>query len=76
VLTHIFPGIRWTVGSVLFLASWAAVMGPWAYVQHLMSTERLPFTAAYFGAIGMTLYFSLGVSVFSVKPPSPPLDGD
>ena len=43
-------------------------MGPWAYVQHLMSSERLPFSAAYFGAIGLTLYFSLGVSIRSVKP--------
>lgn len=37
-------------------------MGPWAYVQHLLSTPRLPFTAAYFGSIGMTLYFAIGVS--------------
>ena len=47
---------------MLFLASFAAVMGPWTYVQHLASTPRLPFTAAYFGSIGLTLYFSLGVS--------------
>jgi hypothetical protein len=38
------------------------MMGPVAYAQHLMSTPRLPFTAAYFGSIGLTLYFSLGVS--------------
>lgn len=53
--------ILWTLGSMLFLASFAAVMGPWAYVQHLASTPRLPFTAAYFGSIGLTLYFSLGL---------------
>lgn len=29
-------------------------------VQHLVSGPRLPFTAAYFGSIGLTLYFSLG----------------
>lgn len=51
---------------MLFLASFAAVMGPWTYVQHLASTPRLPFTAAYFGSIGLTLYFSLGVSHISV----------
>ena len=39
-------------------------MGPWAYVQHLISTPRLPFTAAYFGSIALTLYFSLGASIF------------
>ncbi|KAL1897075.1 Protein transport protein sft2 [Sporothrix stenoceras] len=53
--------ILWTLGSVLFLSSFAAMMGPWAYVQHLASTPRLPFTAAYFGSIALTLYFSLGL---------------
>jgi len=53
--------ILWSLGSVLFLASWAAMMGPWTYVLHLISTPRLPFTAAYFGSIGLTLYFSLGL---------------
>ena len=57
---------RWTLGSILFLSSWAAMMGPWAYVQHLASTPRLPFTAAYFGSIGLTLYFSIGVSHISL----------
>ncbi|KAH8808401.1 Got1/Sft2-like family-domain-containing protein [Xylogone sp. PMI_703] len=51
----------WSLGSVLFLASWAVLMGPWTYFQHLTSTPRLPFTAAYFGSIGLTLYFSLGL---------------
>ncbi|RDL42110.1 uncharacterized protein BP5553_02089 [Venustampulla echinocandica] len=36
-------------------------MGPMTYVQHLISTPRLPFTAAYFGSITLTLYFSLGL---------------
>jgi len=53
--------ILWTLGSILFLASWAAIMGPWTYVQHLASTPRLPFTGAYFGSLGLTLYFSLGL---------------
>jgi hypothetical protein len=37
-------------------------MGPLAYLKHLASTPRLPFTAAYFGSLGLTLYFSIGVS--------------
>lgn len=44
------------------------MLGPLAYLQHLMSTPRLPFTAAYFGSIALTLYFSLGVSCCP-KPP-------
>ena len=31
-------------------------------VQHLLSGPRLPFTAAYFSSIALTLYFSVGVS--------------
>ncbi|EUC31272.1 hypothetical protein COCCADRAFT_101644, partial [Bipolaris zeicola 26-R-13] len=30
-------------------------------VHHLISGPRLPFTAAYFGSIVLTLYFSLGL---------------
>ncbi|EJP63071.1 Protein transport protein SFT2 [Beauveria bassiana D1-5] len=51
--------LLWTVGSSLFLASFAAVMGPMNYVYHLLSTPRLPFTAAYFGSIIMTLAFAI-----------------
>lgn len=39
-------------------------MGPWSYARHLVSGPRLPFTAAYFGSIGLTLYFAIGVSLF------------
>ncbi|PHH59281.1 hypothetical protein CDD81_3498 [Ophiocordyceps australis] len=51
--------ILWSVGSLLFLASFAAVMGPSNYVRHLLSTPRIPFTVAYFGSIAMTLVFAL-----------------
>lgn len=60
LLTGFF--IRWSVGSVLFLLSWAVLMGPWTYAKHLVSGTRLPFTAAYFGSIALTLYFAIGVS--------------
>lgn len=36
-------------------------MGPVVYVKHLISEARLPFTAAYFGSIGMTLFSAIGV---------------
>jgi hypothetical protein len=39
-------------------------MGPFTYVRHLLSGSRLPFTAAYFGSIGLTLYFAVGVSLW------------
>ncbi|BDD55108.1 protein transport protein sft2 [Monascus purpureus] len=53
--------ILWSVGSLLFLMSWAVLMGPWTYARHLVSGPRLPFTAAYFGSIVTTLYFAIGL---------------
>ena len=53
---------RWSVGSLLFILSWMALMGPLVYIKHLLSGSRLPFTAAYFGSIALTLYFAVGVS--------------
>lgn len=38
-------------------------MGPYQYAVHLMSGPRLPFTAAYFGSIVMTIYFAVGVRI-------------
>jgi uncharacterized MnhB-related membrane protein len=51
--------ILWSVGSMLFLASFAAVMGPMNYIYHLCSAPRLPFTTAYLGSIVLTLVFAL-----------------
>jgi hypothetical protein len=58
--------LRWSAGSVSFLASWAVLMGPIQYAQHLTSGSRLPFTAAYFGSIALTMYFAVGVSSISL----------
>lgn len=41
--------------------SFAALQGPMAYIKHLISPTRIPFTVAYFGSLGMTLYFAVGV---------------
>lgn len=56
---------RWSVGSLLFLSSWAFMMGPYQYAVHLISGPRLPFTATYLGAIVLTIYFAVGVSLLS-----------
>lgn len=52
----------WTVGSLLFISSFAALQGPMTYGKHLLSGPRLPFTATYFGSMGLTLYFSIGLN--------------
>lgn len=41
-------------------------MGPLVYAKHLISGSRLPFTAAYFGSIALTLYFAIGVSLATI----------
>lgn len=52
---------RWSFGSVLFLASWAVLMGPVTYAKHLVSGPRLPFTLVYFGSIFLTLFSAMKV---------------
>ncbi|WPG99727.1 Hypothetical protein R9X50_00254600 [Acrodontium crateriforme] len=53
--------ILWSMASALFLSSWAVMMGPFIYARHLISPERVPFTATYFGSIVLTLYFAVGL---------------
>ena len=36
-------------------------MGPWETCAQLFSKERLTFTATYFGTLGATLYFTMGM---------------
>jgi len=45
-------------------------MGPMVYIKHLLSEPRLPFTAAYFGSIGMTLFSAIGVSYLNTPTPT------
>jgi Got1/Sft2-like family len=60
-------------------SSFAALQGPVPYIKHLVSPTRIPFTTAYFGSLGLTLYFAVGVSPpslpscfpFSPRPPFP-----
>jgi len=35
--------------------------GPMNHIKHLLGVERLPFTAAYFGTMFATVYFSIWV---------------
>ncbi|KAF2720667.1 SFT2-domain-containing protein [Polychaeton citri CBS 116435] len=53
--------ILWSMASALFLTSWAVLMGPMAYLRHLTSPERWPFSATYFGSIALTLWFAIGL---------------
>ena len=54
-------------------AGFTVMMGPIVYMKHLISESRLPFTAAYFGSIGMTLFSAIGVSALHIPPHSNPV---
>lgn len=42
------------------LHSFAILAGPVAHLKHITSKERLPFTAAWLGSLGLTLFFAIG----------------
>ena len=47
----------------VMLHSFSFLWGPWNHIKHLLSCERLPFTAAYLGSIAGTLFSALWVSL-------------
>ncbi|WFD02437.1 hypothetical protein MOBT1_001120 [Malassezia obtusa] len=52
--------LAFTLGNVLFLVGFAILSGPTAYVRHLFSAARWPFSVAYLSSMAGTLYFALG----------------
>ncbi|GMM29334.1 Sft2 protein [Martiniozyma asiatica (nom. inval.)] len=46
----------WTLGSLLFFLSFGVLQGPMAYIAHLSSKERLPFTVVFVSCVIGTLY--------------------
>lgn len=46
----------WTLGSMLFVLSFGCLQGPVSYCKHLISKDRLPFTAIFFGSVITTVY--------------------
>ncbi|TDL27116.1 SFT2-domain-containing protein [Rickenella mellea] len=53
--------LAFSLGSLLVMFGFSVLIGPVNHIKHLMSKERLPFSFAYFGSLGMTLYFALGL---------------
>lgn len=51
-------GLLWSMGSLLFVLAFGVLMGPTAYIKHLVSRERLPFTVFFFVTCVMTIYFA------------------
>lgn len=49
----------WTMGSLLFISSFAFLNGYKAHLQALMSEDRRVFSGVYVCSMLMTLYFSI-----------------
>ncbi|PPQ71984.1 hypothetical protein CVT26_007140 [Gymnopilus dilepis] len=52
--------LSFSLGSILVMFGFSVLIGPINHLKHLISRERLPFSAVYFGSLALTLYFSLG----------------
>ncbi|KAH3902548.1 Sft2p SCDLUD_000127 [Saccharomycodes ludwigii] len=51
-------GLLWSMGSLLFVLAFGVLQGPVSYLKHLITKERLPFTAFFFGTCLGTIYFA------------------
>lgn len=51
-------GLLWSMGSLLFVLAFGLFMGPVAYLKHLTSRERLPFSIFFFATCILTIYFA------------------
>lgn len=60
--------LLWSMGSFLFITSFGVVRGPYTYVKHLFSKERMAFTGAFILSFIAVIYFSVVMqsSVLSV----------
>lgn len=50
--------LLWTMGSLLFVLAFGVMMGPFKFLKHIISKERLPFTSFFFLSCLATLYFA------------------
>jgi len=53
-----------SLGSVLVMFGFAVLVGPITHLKHLVSKERLPFSAAYIASLVLTIYFSVSVKSY------------
>ncbi|XP_024363090.1 uncharacterized protein [Physcomitrium patens] len=51
--------IAFTIGCIFIVGSFFALKGPKAQFFHMISKERLPFTAGFIGSMAATIYVSM-----------------
>ncbi|KIJ18184.1 hypothetical protein PAXINDRAFT_71646 [Paxillus involutus ATCC 200175] len=56
--------LAFSMGSLLVMVGFSILIGPINHIKHLVSKERLAFSAVYFSSLGLTLYFSLGAKSY------------
>lgn len=54
-------GLLWSLGSLLFVVAFAILNGPIAYMKHMVSKDRIYFSAFFFATVITTIYFSVVV---------------
>lgn len=52
-------GLLWSLGSLLFVVAFAVLNGPVAYLKHMVSKDRIYFSAFFIVTVFTTLYFSV-----------------
>jgi len=53
-----------SLGSLLVMFGFSVLVGPITHLKHLVSKERLPFSAAYITSLALTIYFSISVKSY------------
>lgn len=51
--------LSFTLGSIVFLSSFAILEGPTSFIRRMATRERAPFAIIYVGSMALTLYSSL-----------------
>lgn len=54
-------GLLWSLGSILFVVAFAILNGPVAYLKHMVSKDRIYFSAFFLVTVFTTIYFSVVV---------------
>jgi len=53
--------LLFSLGSSFVMGAFCMWWGPWDYVHHLFSKDRVVFTSTYLGSLAATLYFAMGL---------------
>ncbi|KAH7909314.1 Got1/Sft2-like family-domain-containing protein [Hygrophoropsis aurantiaca] len=56
--------MAFSLGSLLVMFGFSVLIGPINHLKHLITKERLPFSLVYFGSLGLTLYFAIGLKSY------------